>query len=195
MGKSSLLLSMFKNTDFYRNKFDNIYLITPLVSFQSVKKHPFAIHDKVFHELNIDVLENIYNELVEIKDTCICENYPLEKSVLIIDDFASDLKNVELIRMLKQFSIKSRHLCVCIIFTLQSYNMFPLVLRKLLTNVTIFKFKNNKEMELVSSKLLNMKKDEAIELYRYIFDKSYDHLDVCITNSEYYKNFNKLIIT
>jgi hypothetical protein len=194
-GKTSLLLSMFKNNDFYRNKFDNIFLITPLVSFQSVKKHPFALHDKVYHELSVELLENIYHELLEIKEQCIAEDFSLEKSVLIIDDFASDLKNVELIRMLKQFSIKSRHLSVCIIFTLQSYNMFPLVLRKLLTNVTIFKFENNKEMELVSSELLNMKKDEAIELYRYIFDKSYDHLDVCITNSEYYKNFNKLIIT
>jgi hypothetical protein len=195
MGKSSLLLSMFKNNDYYKNKFDNIYLITPLVSFQSVKKHPFALHDKVFHELNIDVLENIYNELIEIKDTCIVEDFPLEKSVLIIDDFASELKNVDLIRMLKQFCIKSRHLGVSLIFTLQSYNLFPLVLRKLVTNVTIFKFKNNKEMELVSSELLNMKKDETIEIFRYIFDKPYNHLDVCITNSEYYKNFNKLIIT
>ena len=195
MGKSSLLLSMFKNTDFYRNKFDNIYLITPLVSFQSVKKHSFALHDKVFHELNIEVLENIYNELIEIKDTCIVEDFPLEKSVLIIDDYASELKNVDLVRMLKQFCIKSRHLGVSLIFTLQSYNLFPLVLRKLLTNVTLFKFKNNKEMDLVTSELLNMKKEEAIELYRYIFDKAYNHLDVCITNSEYYKNFNKLIIT
>jgi hypothetical protein len=153
------------------------------------------LHDKVFHELNIDVLENIYNELIEIKDTCIVEDFPLEKSVLIIDDFASELKNVDLIRMLKQFCIKSRHLGVSLIFTLQSYNLFPLVLRKLVTNVTIFKFKNNKEMELVSSELLNMKKDETIEIFRYIFDKPYNHLDVCITNSEYYKNFNKLIIT
>jgi hypothetical protein len=195
MGKSSLLLSMFKNNDFYRNKFDNIFLITPLVSFQSVKKHPFALHDKVYHELSVELLENIYSNLVEIKAQCIAEDYPLEKSVLIIDDYASDLKDVELIRMLKQFSIKSRHLGVALIFTLQSYNLFPLVLRKLLTNVTIFKFKNNKEMELVTSELLNMKKDEAIELYRYIFDKPYNHLDVCITNSEFYKNFNKLIIT
>ena len=122
MGKSSLLLSMFKNNDFYRNKFDNIFLITPLVSFQSVKKHPFALHDKVYHELNVDVLENIYQQLLEIKDECINEDYPLEKSVLIIDDYASELKNVELVGMLKQFCIKSRHLGVALIFTLQSYN-------------------------------------------------------------------------
>jgi hypothetical protein len=195
MGKSSLLLSMFKNNDFYRNKFDNIFLITPLVSFQSVKKHPFALHDKVFHDLNIDVLENIYQQLLEIKNECINEDFPLERSLLIVDDFASELKNVELIQMLKQFCIKSRHLGVALIFTLQSYNLFPLVLRKLVTNITIFKFKNNKEMELITSELLNMKKEEAIELFRYVFNKPYNHLDVCITNSEYYKNFNKLIIT
>ena len=51
-GKSSLLLSMFKSTKFYRKKFDNIYLFTPRTSFLSVHDHPFKNHDKVFHELN-----------------------------------------------------------------------------------------------------------------------------------------------
>ena len=49
-GKSSMLLSMFKSTKFYRKKFDNIYLFTPRSSYLSVDKHPFENHNNVYHE-------------------------------------------------------------------------------------------------------------------------------------------------
>ena len=63
-GKSNLLfLTLFKNRNYYRGKFDNIYLITPESSFLSLEKHPFEKHDKVFHDLNNDVLAGIYAEI------------------------------------------------------------------------------------------------------------------------------------
>ena len=46
--KSSLLLSSYKSTKFYRKKYDNIYLFSPRSSFLSVEKHPFENHEKVF---------------------------------------------------------------------------------------------------------------------------------------------------
>ena len=52
-GKSSLLLNMFKNKDMYRNKFHNIYYFCPASSMQSVVKHPFEKHEKVYHELTV----------------------------------------------------------------------------------------------------------------------------------------------
>ena len=92
-GKSSLLLSMFKSTKFYRKKFDNIYLFTPRSSFLSVEKHPFEDHEKVFHDLTIPTLNVIYNELNEFKELSIEEGTPIETSVIIIDDFANALKD------------------------------------------------------------------------------------------------------
>ena len=50
-GKSSLLLSLFRSRNYYKNKFNHIYLITPESSFLSVKDHPFENHAKVYHEL------------------------------------------------------------------------------------------------------------------------------------------------
>ena len=116
-------------------KFNHIYLITPESSFLSVKDHPFENHNKVYHELTSEVLENIYNELVEIKKDCIDNSYEIEHSCIIVDDFASELKDKELIKSLKQLLIKSRHIGCSFIFTLQAYNLFPLVLRKLLTQI------------------------------------------------------------
>ena len=67
-GKSSLLLSMFKSTKFYKKKFDNIYLFTPMSSYLSVESHPFENHSNVYHELTIKKLERIYTELNELKE-------------------------------------------------------------------------------------------------------------------------------
>ena len=194
-GKSSLLLSMFKSTKFYKKKFDNIYLFTPRSSYLSVEKHPFEDHENVYHELTIKKLETIYNELNELKENSINDNLPIENSIIIIDDFANDLKNNDLIIFLNKMIIKARHLACCFIFTLQNYFLLPLTIRKQITNCTIFKSKNKKEWETISSELLNMNKEDTLKLYNYVFDKPYTHLDIDTLNNNIYKNFNLLEIT
>ena len=102
-GKSNLLFStLFKNNKYYRSKFDNLYLITPESSFLSLQKHPFGSHDKVFHELDSDILEVIFDELLELKKQAIEEERPIEHSCIIIDDFADGLKDKTIIRTLKK---------------------------------------------------------------------------------------------
>ena len=193
-GKSSLLLSLFRSKNYYKNKFNHIYLITPESSFLSVENHPFKDHTKVYHELSSFTLENIYNELVEIKKECIDNNYEIEHSCIIVDDFASELKDNELIRALKQLLIKSRHIGCSFIFTLQAYNLFPLVLRKLLTNISLFKPKNKIELESVRKELINSNEQETTELMNYIFSEEYSHLDIDTNNNSLRKNFNLLSI-
>lgn len=193
-GKSSLLLSLFRSSKYYRGKFDNIYFISPESSYLSVKDHPFENHDKKYHELTDGVLVDIYDEVALFKKHSIENKLPVENSLLIIDDFANDLKDKQIVTLLKKIIVKSRHIGLSTIFTLQSYNLFELTLRKMLTNVTIFQFRNRKEVELVSEELLRMKKDHAIELYNYIFDRAYNHLDIDIVSNIFYKNFNQLQI-
>ena len=193
-GKSSLLLSLFRSKNYYKNKFNHIYLITPESSFLSVKDHPFENHNKVYHELTSEVLENIYNELVEIKKDCIDNSYEIEHACIIVDDYASDLKDKELIKSLKQLLIKSRHIGCSFIFTLQTYNLFPLVLRKLLTNVSLFKPKNKIELDSVRKELINLNEQDTQDLMNYVFSEEYSHLDIDTNTNILRKNFNKLII-
>jgi hypothetical protein len=193
-GKSSLLLSLFRSKNYYKNKFNHIYLITPESSFLSVKNHPFEKHGKVYHELNSEILDNIYNELAEIKKDCLENEFEFEHACIIIDDFASDLKDKELIKSLKQLLIKSRHIGCSFIFTLQAYNLFPLVLRKLLTNISLFKPKNKIELESVRKELINLNEQDTTDLMNYVFDKEYNHLDIDTNNNNLRKNFNLLII-
>ena len=191
-GKSSLLLNMFKNPKYYRNKFDNIYYFIPITSFSSVEKSPFAEHDKIYHDLTSDKLESIYQELIDLKMNALANNYPLESSLIIIDDFVNALKDNEIAIALNEVIIKTRHLNCSWIITLQAYNLCPQVLRKQITNAIIFKPKNNKEWLSVGGELLNMKKDDLTTLYNYVFNEPYNHLDVDTVENQIYKNFNKL---
>ena len=176
-GKSSLLLSLFKSTKFYRKKFDNIFLFTPRSSFLSVEKHPFENHPKVFHDLNVNTLSNIYEELNNLKEISISEEVPIENSIIIIDDFANALKDHDLTVYLNKMIVKARHLSVCFIFTLQSYYLLPLILRKQITNVSIFRPKNKKEWGTICDELLNIDKNDMLTLYNYVYDEPYTHLD------------------
>ena len=193
-GKSSLLLSMFSSTKFYKKKFDNIYLFTPRSSFLSVEKHPFEKHQHVYHDLTIPKLDTIYDELNQLKENSINDDTPIENSIIIIDDFANALKDNELTIFLNKMIIKARHLSCCFIFTLQNYYLLPLTIRKQITNCTIFRSKNKKEFESIADELLNMDKIKALELFKYVYDVPYTHLDIDTLNGDIYKNFNKLEI-
>ena len=214
-GKTSLLLNMFKSKNFYRNKFHNIYYICPSASFSSVKNHPFSKHNKVYHELTVPLLDEIYNELIAKKEEATKEDEKKDKkkvyideeqqseeeeekeieySTIIIDDFASSLKENDVCIQLNKMIIKARHLCCSFIFTLQSYYYFPKMLRKQITYITIFKPKNVEELTSIARELFNMNNDDALKIFNYCFNQPYTHLDVDLVENKYYKNFNQLLI-
>ena len=212
---------MFKSKNMYRGRFHNIYYICPVSSFLSVEKHPFEKHDKVYHELTVGDLDNIYNELVAKKEAYVEylekkkikkkknqnekiegnendsdeeEEKELEYSCIIIDDMADALKDANICRQLNKMIIKARHIMCSFIITLQSYYYMPKILRKQLNYITIFKPKNVEEWNTISNELLNVNKDDALTLFNYIFDAPYNHIDIDTVNNKYYKNFNLLEI-
>jgi hypothetical protein len=193
-GKSSLLLSLFRDKNYYKMKFEKVYLITPESSFLSVQNHPFKDHEEVHHELSSGIIDTIYEECLINKQECIEENIALEHACLIIDDFASELKNNDIIQSLKKLLTKSRHICLSVIFTLQAYNLFPLVLRKMITDLSIFKPKNKIELESIRSELIGFNKEKTQQLCEYVFDEEYNHLDINTTTGIFRKNFRQLEI-
>jgi len=189
-GKTSLMLNFFKRKELYRNKFHNVYYICPMSSFLSVEKHPFDGHSKVYHELTVDLLEGIYKELCAKKEADEDQEY----SCVIIDDMASSLKENDIQKQLNKMLIKARHIGCAFIFTLQSYYYYPKILRKQITNITIFKPKNVEEWNSIAKEILNMNKEDALVLYNYVYDAPYTHLDIDTVDNKYYKNFHLLDI-
>lgn len=195
-GKTSLLLNQFRKGGSYHRKFHNLYLFTPSISFMSVQNHPFQKHDKVHHELTRETLEDLYEELKERKEEYDeDDDDEMEYNCVIIDDFASSLKDKDVQKLLNTMLIKARHLNTCFIFTLQSYLYFPKMLRKQTTYATIFKPKNKEEWNTVNQELLQMKEDDAKKIYDYVFGQEYSHLDVDTIENKLYRNFNPLVIT
>lgn len=209
-GKSSLLLNMMKSKNFYRSKFHNIFYICPSASFSSVQKHPFEKHDKVYHELTVSLLNDIYNQLIAIKEKATekkvkkkqvyedqvnesdDEEEEIQYSCIIIDDMASSLKETPIANMLSKMIIKARHLCCSFIITLQSYFYCPKILRKQINYITIFKTKNVEEWNTIAGELMNLNKDDGLKIFNYVFNEPYSHIDIDLTNNTYYKNFNRL---
>jgi hypothetical protein len=195
-GKTNLLLNFFRTQNLYRGKFANIFYICPQSSFLSVEKHPFAEHtpEKIFHELNEEVLDSIYEKLKDIKIENSDGLYEYQYNVCIIDDMADSLKDASIQRKLNQMLIKARHLSCAFIFTLQSYYYFPKILRKQITNISIFKPKNSEEWSSIAKEILHLGKDDSLALYDYVYNQPYTHLDIDTINDTIYKNFNLLEI-
>jgi hypothetical protein len=118
----------------------------------------------------------------------------VEYNCIIIDDFADALKNNQIQIQLNKMLIKARHIRCSFIFTLQSYYYFPKMLRKQITNITIFKPKNVAEWDTIASELLSLNKEDGLKLFKYIYDERHAHLDIDTKDNIFQKNFNNLEI-
>lgn len=192
-GKSSLLYNFFRRGGAYYKKFHNLYLFTPPTSFLSIENHPFKKHDKVYHELTTDGLQDLKDILTSSKLEQ--EEDDPEYNCVVIDDFANDLKSKDIQKELNSMLIKARHLNTSFIFTVQSYLYFPKILRKQITYATIFRPKNQEEWKTIRGEILQMNEDDAKIIFDYAFDKPYQHLDIDTFENKIYKNFNLLDIT
>ena len=94
--------------------------------------------------------------------------------------------------LMNKFMVKSRHLQVSWIITLQMFLYFPKGLRRQITNLILFKPKSVSEFEIIAKEMFNMNALDALTLHNYVFDAPYNHLDVDTNTNTYYKNFNLL---
>jgi len=114
---------------------------------------------------------------------------PFSETVML-----NSLKEKDVQRLLNTMLIKARHLNTCFIFTLQSYLYMPKMLRKQTTFATIFKPKNREEWDSLNKELIQMRDEDARQLFEYVYDKEYSHLDIDTIEGKLYRNFNELTI-
>jgi len=193
-GKSSFMLSLFRSKQLYRNKFHHIHYFVPMASHLSVKNSPFEKHDKIYHQLTADAIYGITSELEELKEEHEEED-EYELSCLVIDDFASELKNKDIEKALTNLLIRTRHLNCMVIITAQNYNMIPMKLRKMVTFASIWKPRTKAEWESITKELLKYEKEDAQKIYEYVYNEPYTHLDIDSFEDKFYKNGNPLTIT
>ena len=191
-GKSSLLTAILTHRKIYKKKFHNIIICIPMHCFTSMaeESNPFLDLDdeKIYHDFNIDVLDSIYHQIL---------GYASEKenTLLIIDDFASQMKDANLLRTLLMMINNRRHMYMSIFVSVQTYKSVPMALRKTVNVCVLFKINNKAEIKAIYDEIiLDMTYDQFIELLNYCFDKPHEYLVVDRDNNLYYKKFNQLII-
>ena len=112
-GKTSLVISMLtskKENRVFRKVFDNVILVMPSCSRESMKKNPFKNHhvEKMFDELTYGTIHNIYNQLLTNSEN-------KETTILILDDVGASLKDSSIATILRKIIFNRRHLKVHIV--------------------------------------------------------------------------------
>ena len=86
-----------------------------------------------------------------------------------------------------------RHLHLSIFFLVQTYLSIERDVRKLFSNVFIFRC-SKKEMETIADELIEQKKEYLNEIVKIVFNKPYQYLFINTDSQRIFSDFNELII-
>ena len=182
-GKTSLLYSFLKSKEIFKGTFDKIFLMQPAQSRASMKDPLFdkIPDDQKYNELTIDNLNDIEANLSE------------HNNVILMDDCTAYLKDSSIKKKLKELVYNRRHKHLSIIFLVQSYLSIEKDIRKLFSNLFIFKCSKN-EMETIWEELVEYPKEYILPIMKMVFDKPYQYLFLNTDSQRMFKNFDELII-
>lgn len=188
-GKTSMMVSLITTKGLFRKRFENIILVMPHSSRQSLKKNIFDKNldeDNIYDELDEDVLDDIMEKIYENRE----EN---EKTLLILDDVATRLKkNKYLETMLMKLVYNKRHLKLCIWCAVQTFSSLPLNCRKNINFAFLYK-PSKKEFINLFEELFEMKKEKSMELMK-LYDKPYIYIFMDVYQQKFFKKLDYEII-
>ena len=189
-GKSSLTTSLLTQTSpkLYSGVYDHVYLFVPEASFASMSNSPFKGHDKVIHEFTQESLAKLVSTLEQTRKKG-------ENTLVIIDDFMTELKNVSLRKDFERLVANRRHLrCSCWCIS-QVYRGIPASTRKMISHLFLFRPSNLRELETIREELVPRDRTEFQRIFNYIFKPGADpHTFMMIDTAtgELYNKFAKI---
>ena len=187
-GKSSLVYSWFKSKNMLKKCFDTIFYICPASSLNSLEDNIFSKlpDDQIYDELNGEVLDEIIERAKAREDG--------DKIAIIIDDMASQLKNGDVQKALKQIAMNKRHLGIYATFILsQTWKSVPFEVRRLYDNIVVFKVSPD-EMESLFVETLPQYKDYSQAIQKLVYNKSHEYLVINTGSGRLFKKFDEIII-
>jgi Cdc6-like AAA superfamily ATPase len=192
VGKSTYWINMLtkknKTKSTYYGKFDRVEIFS-----NSLKTITSKIHlpeERLHH--GIDDLESVVQDIAE--NTEEDEEGNKDKTLIVLDDVASDLKHKEK-DFLEKLVWNRRHTGggITIWLCVQVFNSVDMKLRKNISHIAIWNTSNKQELESIYKNTINMNKDKFYELLRYVYKDNHDFLFIDVDTRTYYRNFNKLV--
>jgi GTPase SAR1 family protein len=181
-GKTSWWVSMItkkKKNTFYK-KFHKVYIFSN--SFKTISEDIQLDKSRIYD--GISELPDVIEKIKKTDD---------EKTLIIIDDCVSDIKDVE---YMQKLIYNRRHTGggVSLIITTQVYNKLPLNLRKCASDLVFWATSNKQEYISIYKDYINLTFENWVKLLKYVFDKNpHNFLYFKESNKAYFKNFNLLV--
>jgi GTPase SAR1 family protein len=183
-GKTSLLYSFFKSKEIFGKTFDKVFIIQPEQSRASMKDPLFdkLPDDQRFNELNIENLNAVEGSLSE------------HNNILILDDVGAYLKDADNCKKLKELVYNRRHKHLTILFLCQSWISVPKDIRKLFSNIFLFKC-SKKEMETLWDEVIELNKDYMLPMMRKVYDEPYKFMFIDTDTQQFFDGWDEIIIS
>jgi hypothetical protein len=181
-GKTSLLYSFFKSREIFKGTFDKVFLFQPAQSRASMKDKLFDSlpEEQLFEELTLDNLESMEAQLSEYNN------------VAIFDDMTAYLKDSSIRKKLKELVFNRRHKHLTIIFLVQTYLSVEKDIRKLFSNLFVFKT-SKAELELIFEELVELPKDYILPMMKLVYDVPHQYLFINTDSQRMFKGFDEII--
>ena len=186
-GKTSLITNLVKNV--FKRCFNKIYVFIPHNSRVSIDNDIYGNHlpdDQLFDTLTEENLNDVYERLKQTSSDG-------DHSLLIIDDFQTQLKDPNIIRILAKIITKMRHLRTTIFLLQQNFQSLDKSLRELVSNLIMFNI-GKSQLTKVFDEVIQIDKSK----YNDIIDLAFvDRNDwICYNNNSknMYRMFDKIII-
>ena len=182
-GKTSLLYSFFKSKDIFKNTFDKIFLFQPEQSRASMKDKLFdrIPEEQKYEELTLENLDDVEGNLSE------------HNNVIIMDDMTAYLRDKSIKKKLKELVFNRRHKHLSIIFLVQTYMSIEPDIRKLFSNMFVFKC-SKREMETIWDEHVELPNDYVLPIMKVVFDEPYQYLFLNTDSQRLFKGFDEIML-
>jgi AAA+ ATPase superfamily predicted ATPase len=188
-GKSTILMNMIYNKDFYKNMFDKIIFISPTVLNDKTLKHLSEDDDIVKIYDHLDNIDSILKSIVDTKMENDKDDTTEDDWLIILDDMLGYIKPKGYVSYL---CTRYRHSKISLIFTTQLFRSIPNGIRTNASFYLIFKTNNQKEYNKYDDEFGNVF-PHFKELYNEACEKPYNFLYLDMRDVKAYHNFDQLL--
>ena len=138
--------------------------------------------DQKYDELTLENLQ-IVNDMLDEEGN----------NTIIFDDMGAYLKDNATKKLLKEMVYNRRHKHLSIFFLVQTWFSVEKDLRKLFSNMFIFRVSKN-ELTNIFEEVVEQKKEIITDLTKLVFDVPYNFLFINTDSGRLFRNFDEIII-
>jgi len=186
-GKTSLLHSMFEHKGLLRYCYDKVYLFQPVHSGASIKDCIFDSlpPDQVYRELT-------YDNLTAVKQRIEQDSEDGLNSCIVFDDVTAELKNKSTMKLFKQLAFNRRHLHLSMFFLVQTWHSVAKEIRRLWTNMFIFKVSKNELMN-IWDEIIEHEIDYLPIIMKQVYNEPYKFLFINTDSQRMFDSWDEII--